>query len=68
MRHLRKHNTDLEEHNSVLVKHIDSFKDAIGKLESEAEQHRNSNKQLEMYLAKLRTRLVDTFQEVSDST
>ncbi|XP_018497148.2 high mobility group protein 20A [Galendromus occidentalis] len=65
MRHLRKHNTDLEEHNSVLVKHIDSFKDAIGKLESEAEQHRNSNKQLEMYLAKLRTRLVDTFQEIS---
>lgn len=64
MRALRKSHTELEEHNAVLAKHIDSFKDAIGRLEAEVETHRNSNKAMQMYLDKLRSTLAEAFQQV----
>ncbi|OQR73929.1 high mobility group protein 20A-like [Tropilaelaps mercedesae] len=64
MRALRKSHTELEEHNAVLAKHIDSFKDAIGRLEAEVETHRNSNKAMQMYLDKLRGTLAEAFQQV----
>lgn len=64
MRALRKSHTELEEHNAVLAKHIDSFKDAIGRLEAEVETHRNSNKAMQSYLDRLRSTLAEAFQQV----
>ncbi|EDV25719.1 uncharacterized protein TRIADDRAFT_23407, partial [Trichoplax adhaerens] len=64
LRQLRKSNADYEERNAILSKHIEQMKDALQKLESEAEQQRNHNILLENHLEDLRSSLVHCFTNI----
>ncbi|KAI1290056.1 High mobility group protein 20A [Halotydeus destructor] len=61
LRQLRKWNTEFEEQNAILSKHIDNMKDAIEKLEVESTQHQMNNQILNQYLTQLRSMLVKSF-------
>ena len=64
MRQLRKQNTDYEEQNAILSKHIDNMKAAIEKLEVEAVQHSSNNMALQNHLDLLRQTLTNNFSTV----
>jgi flagellar biosynthesis chaperone FliJ len=61
LRQLRKQNTEYEEQNAVLSKHVENMKQAIDKLEVEAAQQRKNNDSLQKHLDYLRTTLVANF-------
>jgi hypothetical protein len=61
---LRKQNTEFEEQNAILSKHIDNMKAAIEKLEVESEQQRTSNMALQQHLDMLRATLTANFASV----
>ena len=61
LRQLRKQNTEYEEQNAILGKHIDNMKSAIGKLEVESVQQRNTNNTLQQHLENLRATLATHF-------
>ena len=61
---MRKQNTDYEEQNAILSKHIDNMKQAIEKLEVEAVQQRTNNLALQQHLDALRTTLTTNFSNV----
>lgn len=61
LRHLRKSNTDYEQQNAILQKHIESMKAAIEKLENEIMQQKKSNSSLQQHLDHLRTTLTKGF-------
>ena len=61
LRQLRKAATEFEEQNAVTSKHIDNLKQAIGKIEMETNQQRNSNMVLLNHLSNLRAALVQAF-------
>lgn len=61
MRQLRKSNTEYEEQNAILCKHIDNMKNAIEKLEVETLQQRNNNLALQQHLDNLRATLAASF-------
>ncbi|XP_026481209.1 high mobility group protein 20A isoform X2 [Ctenocephalides felis] len=63
LRQLRKSNTDYEQQNAILQKHIENMRMAIDKLEAETEGHKSSNVILGNHLEKLRTGLVDGFKD-----
>ena len=65
LRQLRRQNTEYEEQNAILSKHVDNMKQAIDKLEMEAVQQRNNNSALQQHLDILRTTLVANFARVS---
>ena len=65
LRQLRKQNTELEENNAILSKHIDNMKTAIGKLEVESVQQRNTNLVLQQHLDNLRSTLVTHFSGIA---
>jgi thiamine kinase-like enzyme len=65
LRQLRKQNTEFEEQNAILGKHIDNMKSAIDKLESETSQLRASNSALDQHLAHLRLVLTKHFTNIS---
>lgn len=61
LRQLRKSNTDYEQQNAILQKHIENMKTGIEKLETEiASQKKNSN-ELKIHLDHLRNTLVSGF-------
>jgi len=64
LRQLRRQNTEYEEQNAILSKHVDNMKQAIEKLEVEATQHRNNNSALQQHLNLLRTTLVANFSRI----
>lgn len=64
LRQLRKSNTDYEQQNSILQKHIENVKGAIEKLEVEILQQRKNNKSLQQHLDHLRTTLTNGFANV----
>lgn len=64
LRQLRKQNTDCEEQNAILSKHIDNMKAAIEKLEVEAVQHSSNNMALQNHLDLLRQTLTNNFSTV----
>lgn len=64
LRQLRKSNTDYEQQNSILQKHIESMKSANEKLENEIMQQRKNNSSLQRHLDHLRTTLTNGFSGV----
>ncbi|XP_049525568.1 high mobility group protein 20A isoform X1 [Dermacentor silvarum] len=64
LRQLRKSNTEYEEQNAILGKHIDTMKAAIEKLEVETVQQKNNNLALQQHLATLRTNLAASFSSL----
>lgn len=64
LRQLRKSNTDYEQQNSILQKHIENMKTAIEKLEAETNQQRNNNVALQQHLDHLRTTLASSFSNI----
>lgn len=64
LRQLRKSNTDYEQQNAILQKHIESMKGAIEKLENEIMQQRKNNGSLQQHLDHLRTTLANGFAGV----
>lgn len=63
LRQLRKSNTEYEEQNAILTKHIENMKCAIEKLEGENAQHRTNNIALQQHLEGLRNMLIDSFAD-----
>ncbi|KAJ8980676.1 hypothetical protein NQ317_013288 [Molorchus minor] len=61
LRQLRKVNTDYEQQNAILSKHIENMKSAIGKLETEILQQEKNNSSLQQHLNHLRTTLTNGF-------
>lgn len=64
LRQLRKSNTDYEQQNAILQKHIDNMKDAITKLESEIAQQEKYNVSLQKHLEQLTGTLTNGFSNV----
>ncbi|XP_013415091.1 high mobility group protein 20A [Lingula anatina] len=64
LRQLRKQNTEYEEQNAILSKHIENMKQAIEKLEVDAVQQRNNNMALQQHLENLRSILTTNFAAV----
>jgi len=64
LRQLRRQNTEYEEQNAILSKHVDNMKQAIDKLEVEAVQQRSNNAALQQHLDVLRTTLVANFSRI----
>lgn len=60
-RQLRKINTDYEQQNAILTKHIENMKSAITKLETEIMQQEKTNASLQQHLDHLRTNLSTGF-------
>ncbi|KAG5896430.1 hypothetical protein JTB14_022509 [Gonioctena quinquepunctata] len=61
LRQLRKINTDYEQQNAILSKHIENMKVAITKLESEIMQQEKNNTSLQKHLTHLRSTLTNGF-------
>lgn len=64
LRQLRKSNTDYEQQNAILQKHIENMKNAIDKLETDICQQKKNNVSLQEHLDRLRRTLVDGFSPV----
>ncbi|VEN33486.1 unnamed protein product [Callosobruchus maculatus] len=65
LRQLRKINSDYEQQNAILTKHIENMKSAITKLESEIMQQEKNNASLQQLLDHLRNTLADGFCDVN---
>lgn len=61
---LRKNNIEIEQQNSVLMKHIENMQNGVSKVESEIAENRKRNMQLEVYLTKLRVILSANFNSL----
>lgn len=61
LRQLRKINTDYEQQNSILTKHIENMKSAITKLEAEIMQQEKTNSSLQQHLDHLKGTLSTAF-------
>ncbi|KAG7176741.1 High mobility group protein 20A-like 3 [Homarus americanus] len=61
LRQLRKSNTDYEEQNAILQKHIESMKCTVDRLESETSQQRSNNAALQQHIETLRRTLTKAF-------
>ncbi|KAL3288475.1 hypothetical protein HHI36_002918 [Cryptolaemus montrouzieri] len=64
LRQLRKSNTDFEQQNAILQKHIENMKSAITKLEGEISQQEKNNTALQKHLEHLRSTLTTGFSTV----
>lgn len=64
LRQLRKSNTDYEQQNAMLTKHIESMKGAIEKLEAEIVVQKKTNNSLQSHLERLRGTLTNGFSSV----
>lgn len=65
LRQLRKINTDYEQQNAILTKHIENMKGAITKLEAEILQQEKNNASLQQHLNHLRNTLTNGFGGVN---
>lgn len=61
---LRRANSDYEEQNAMLSKHIDNMKSAIDKLEEEVTKSREENKTLQSHLTNVRQMLARSLADV----
>lgn len=57
LRLLRKSNTDYEQQNSVLEKHVENMTNGINKLQEETKALKENNGMLQNYITKLKTKL-----------
>jgi hypothetical protein len=57
LKSLRRNNVEIEQQNSVLMKHIENMENGVTKVEAEIAEHKKKNNQLEVYLTKLRCKL-----------
>lgn len=57
LRHLKKHNSQLEEQNAMLGKHVENMKAAIVKLDTDALNQRTLNRTMQQQLDGLRVSL-----------
>ncbi|CAG9766263.1 unnamed protein product [Ceutorhynchus assimilis] len=64
LRQLRKINTDYEQQNALLTKHIENMQSAITKIESEILQQERTNTSLQEHLNHLKTALSNGFVKV----
>jgi len=64
LRQLRKLNTEYEEQNAILSKHIDNMKSAIEKLEIESVQQKNNNLALDEHLNRLKALIITNFSNI----
>lgn len=62
---LRKNNIEMEQQNSVLMKHIENMENGVFKVENEVALTKKKNMQLEVYLTKLRCLLAANFHSLS---
>ncbi|CRK88506.1 CLUMA_CG002258, isoform A [Clunio marinus] len=58
---LRRNNVEIDQHNSVLMKHIENMENGVKKIENEVMISKQQNNQLEMYLTKLKIILASGF-------
>lgn len=65
LRQLRKSNTDYEQQNSVLEKHVESMTNGIAKLNKETEEIKKHNDVVEQYVLQLRSRLASALSGLS---
>lgn len=65
LRLLRKSNTDYEQQNSVLEKHVENIRNGISKLENETSALKENNELLQTYIAKLRKKLTTALAGLS---
>lgn len=65
LRTLRKSQTDYEQQNSILEKHVDNMRNGVDKLTRETDSVKETNKILSNYLQKLRQKLVDCLSGLS---
>ncbi len=65
LRLLRKSNTDYEQQNSVLEKHVENIRNGISKLENETSALMDNNQLLETYITKLRKKLTSALSGLS---
>lgn len=61
LKKMRKINTDYEQQNSVLEKHVENMRNGIAKSKNEIDDLQEENRLLETYLAKLREKLSAAF-------
>lgn len=61
---LRKNNVEIEQQNSVLMKHIENMNNGVLKVENEIAENRKRNMQLEVYMTKLRVILSANFNSL----
>ncbi|XP_073239232.1 high mobility group protein 20A-like [Porites lutea] len=64
LRKLRKVNTEFEEQNAILSKHIENMKKGIDKLEGERKEQQSEISALQRHLAKLRQIISRSFADV----
>lgn len=65
LRTLRKSNTDYEQQNSILEKHVDNMKNGIEKLVNESNEIQANNEALSNYLTKLKGKLATALGSLS---
>lgn len=62
---LRKLNTDYEQQNSVLEKHVENVRNGIEKTNAEIDEVKHENEILMLYLSRLRQKLSTNFAKLS---
>lgn len=65
LRSLRKSNTDYEQQNSILEKHVDNMQNGIEKLVNESNELKANNDALNRYLTKLKSKLATALAGLS---
>ncbi len=64
LRQLRKSNTDLEQQNAILEKHLENMKQAVDKLQIETLQRKTSNNLLQQHLQKMKASFIEKFSSI----
>lgn len=64
LRQLRKSNTDYEQQNAILQKHMENMQAAVDKLNAETQQKKASNKMMQSHLEMVRSTLAVAFSSV----
>ncbi|XP_076058313.1 high mobility group protein 20A-like isoform X2 [Oratosquilla oratoria] len=64
LRQLRRSNTEYEERNAIMQKHIESIKLSIERLEAETNQQQSNNTALQQHIGALRKTLVKAFMSL----
>lgn len=67
LKSLRRNNIEIEQQNSVLMKHIENMENGVRKVEGEIAETRKKNSNLEHYLTVLRLKLSANFNSFSQT-
>lgn len=68
LKKIRKLNSDYEQQNAVLEKHVENMRSGIDKTNEEIKALRNENERLEAYLNAVRSRLATQLSKLSIPT